>query len=381
VVVRALCCPPPEILRGQAGRNRRLVPGTAATARWWDVEFLPLHDERGLQCLLGKITVVPQNAPVTAPLLPEKLVALREARGQQYALAQLTSSLPAYQRITDQVRLASRSSVPVLILGEPGTGKQWIARTIHELGAERGAFVALDCARLPARALTALLVGDNRHQLGLRRATCYLKEPQHLPRDLQVRLCQVLADDSDPDSPRAVAAMSGDPAEEIKAGRIVEELYCALGTLTIVLPPLRDRLADLPVLVERFLKRGSQAQQRAAKGLTAEAWEMLRAYTWPGNLRELYAALQVAVQQTSQERIDAAHLPGAVRLAVRMAETPGAEEEKKLSLDRFLEEAERRLIRLALRRAKGNRSRAAELLEVWRPRLLRRMEALGITDW
>jgi len=134
-------------------------------------------------------------------------------------------------------------------------------------------------------------------------------------------------------------------------------------------------------LVERFLKRSGQSQQHGAKGLTQEAWEMLRAYAWPGNLRELYAALQVAVQQTSQERIDAAHLPGAVRLAVRMAETPGAEGEKKLSLDKFLEEAERRLIRLALRRARGNRSRAAELLEVWRPRLLRRMEALGITDW
>ncbi|HEV3082832.1 MAG TPA: sigma 54-interacting transcriptional regulator [Gemmataceae bacterium] len=379
VVVRSLCCPPPEVLKGETGKSRRLVPGTSARARWWDVEFLPFHDDQGLLCIVGKITVVPQGQPAAAAPLPEKLMALREGRRQRYSLAQLASNVPAHQRIADQVRLAGQARVAVLILGEPGTGKATVARTIHEHGSSPGKFMALDCRRLPAPALAALLVGKEEIGSGtLSGGTCYLKEPQRLPRDVQARLCDALKGSAESAQPRIIAGMSAPPADEVKAGRLVEELHAVLGTLVIALPALRERQADLGYLVEQFLKRAYE--DHPVKGLTEKAWDIMRGYAWPGNLRELFAVLQFGCLKTDQDLIDAEHLPAPLRLSVRLAETAGAEAAKALPLDRLLEEAERRLIRLALRRAKGNRSRAAELLEIWRPRLLRRMEALGITE-
>ncbi len=150
----------------------------------------------------------------------------------------------------------------------------------------------------------------------------------------------------------------------------------ALATLTIRLPPLRERKPDLPRLVERLLERAGLAAERTVTGLTPAAWDVLRAYPWPGNLGELYGVLVGACGRTPGERIDASDLPLYLRLSPRPAEADAV----RLPLKELLEGAERRLIELALRRAGGNKSRAAELLAIWRPLLLRRMAALGIPD-
>jgi len=216
--------------------------------------------------------------------------------------------------------------------------------------------------------------------------TVYVQEPHFLPRDLQVRLCSILAEPDNSAGTRMIAGCCTDPLVEIKSGRLLEDLYFALSPLVITLPPLRDRQADLPVLVEEFLKRAQPSGRVGTDsplvvGLSADAWEIVRTYPWPGNLRELYAILQSACRRTSTGQINAGQLPAPLRLSARMAQTPGPEAEKLLNLDQVLEQAERRRIVLALRKAQGNRSRAAELLSIWRPRLLRRMEALGIREW
>src|SRR6266851_1595561 len=155
VVIRAVCCPPPEVLQGKPGRTRRLVSRADTSPRWWDVEFLPLHDTEGLLCVLGKITPLAQDEPAARPPLPEKLVSLRMRTAQRYGLEQLASNLPSFQRVIEQVHLASQTRIPVLLLGEPGTGKHWVARTIHHQGTMReGTFAALACARLPATLLS-----------------------------------------------------------------------------------------------------------------------------------------------------------------------------------------------------------------------------------
>ena len=151
-----------------------------------------------------------------------------------------------------------------------------------------------------------------------------------------------------------------------------------MSTLVITLPALRERQADLSDLVERLLQRMNTGSERPVTKLTPQAWELLRAHAWAGNLRELYAVLQRACQRTTTDRIDAVHLPARLRLAVHLEQAAQPAPERAIRLDEILEEAERRLILLALRKARGNRSRAAELLSIWRPRLLRRMEALGI---
>jgi DNA-binding NtrC family response regulator len=384
VVVRALCCPPPEVLKGQPGRARRLVPAVPRTAepsptaaRWWDVEFFPLHDEQGLLCVLGKITPLPLNRPILTPPLPEKLMALRQGRAQQYSLDKIASSVPMVQRVVDQVRLAGATNVPVLLVGEPGTGKHWIARTIHHQGKTReGTFVALDCARLPSSALSSLLFGER--SLHERQGTYYFRELSSLSRDAQTWLRDRIREAGETAGPRLIASCRVDPGEEVRAGRLLEELYCSFSTLVIAVPPLRERRADLPALVQRLLERANMDNEHRITGLTREAWDLVRAYAWPGNLRELYAVLQRACRRTPGEQIDVSHLPASLRMAVRLDQTPTLVPDAPLPLLKLLEQAERRLILLALQKARGNQSRAAEILSILRPRLIRRMQKLGI---
>jgi DNA-binding NtrC family response regulator len=225
--------------------------------------------------------------------------------------------------------------------------------------------------------LTGILFGD----FGLLKnaGTLFLKEPAYLLRDLQARLCDWIEEPGSP-SPRLIASFRRPPEMEVQAGRLLDQLHCALATLVITLPPLRDRSAELANLVERLLERLNSKAERRITELTSAAWEVMRAYSWPGNLRELSAVLAHAGAAASGPQIDADDLPAYVRLAVKMDQTTGTAEERPLPLDSLVEKVERRLIVNALKLAKGNKARAAELLSIWRPRLLRRMEALGIKD-
>jgi len=381
VVIRALCCPPPEVLKGQPGRTRRLVPGTKTAWRWWEFDFLPFRDSDGLLCVLGKIAAPSEREQVETPPLPEKLAALRSGVEQRHSLDRLAGNSPAMRRVLEQVRLASESRFPVLIRGERGAGKSWVARTIHyQRSGNPGPFVALDCTRLPASALAAVLFDHYSLRGQADQGTRYLREPGNLPRDAQARLCDLMGASSAASEPRIMAGCDVDPADEAGTSRLLEELHCALSTLVIEVPPLRERQTDMPTLVDRLLERANTGREQPVIGLTPEAWEFVRAYSWPGNLRELYSALQTACLHAPNDRLDVCHFPAALRLAVRLDETPDASKELALPLDHLLEQAERRLILLALRKAQGNRSRAAEILSIWRPRLLRRMEALKIQE-
>lgn len=380
--------PPPEVLQGHAGRARRLLPGLGATPRWWDVDFFPVRQggKAGGVLILGRILPVPADASPPTPPLPERLVNLRQPLARRHAIDQLTSTAPALRRLADQVRLAAGLALPVALVGEPGVGKQTVARIMHQLGAARDrAFAALDCRRLPS-AVGALLLGD---RCGGQRAvlgTIYLAEPGQMPRDLQLRLAQVLAaPDAGASLPRIMAGFGVAPAAEARAGRLVVELACVLGTLVFEVPPLRERLDDLPSLVERMLERVNAAHAHGGEGgspvtgLTPAAWEALRAHPWPGNLRELHAVLAAAADHVTGDRIDAADLPASMRLAQRLEQTPGRAA-AALPLEELLRQAERRLIELALRRTKGHKGRAAQLLSIPRAKLWRRMQALGIAD-
>ena len=373
VLAHALC-PPPEVLRGQSAHARRLLPSRGG-ARWWDVEFFPLFQGEALLAVLGRVLPVAVAEPVASPPLPEKLVALRERVARRCDDDFSVGDTPAQRRLAAGVRLAASVAAPVLLVGEAGTGKRSLARLIHFRSAARErSFAALDATRLPPAALSTMLFGD-------RVATVYVKEPGRLPREFQAKLAELLtADDDERTLPRILAGCAGDPLAEVRAGRLLDELHAALAPLTIALPPLRERLDELPRLVERMLERANEDGERTVRGLAPDAWEVVRAYAWPGNLRELFTVLSSARARAQDERITAADLPAPLRLSLRLDQTPGPRPEKPLPLEQLLEEAERRLIRLALERAGGNRGRAAEILGVWRQRLVRRMEALGLSD-
>ncbi len=367
--------PPPEARRGATTRVRRLLPGRDGR-RWWDVDFFPLRQAGKMEgvLILGRITPVAVEESAAAAPLPERLVALRERMTQRYGPDLLTGAGSAMRRLTEQVRLAAQTTVPVLLVGEPGTGKQTLARFIHYQGpARERPFGAIDCARLPTSALEEILFGSFYAHFG----TVYLREPSRLPRDLQLKVSARLQDAA---GPRLIAGCGADPLQEVRAGRLIEELYASLAVLTVSLPPLRERTADLPALVDRLLERCNEEGEPHVERLAPDVWEVLRGHMWPGNLRELYAVLSAARRHAGGERITAADLPASLRLLRRMEEAPGRRPERPLPLDALLEQAERRLIEMALERAGGKKHRAAEILAIWRARLIRRMKALGIGD-
>jgi DNA-binding NtrC family response regulator len=355
--------PPPEALAGQSCRARRRAP---APAGWWLLDFLPIPGAQGLLGILGKITPLPAASPILAAL-PERLVALRDRQAEAYRLDALPSEPPALARAVAQARLASQSRLPVTMIGEPGAGKEWLARAIHQAGPERErAFAGLDAAGLPPALIAAWLLTP-RPAL----STIYLREPAALPRELQERLAQRLRAGVDAEAPRLIVGHRGDPTDAVRAGRLLDELHCAASVLTVHVPPLRERLGELDYFIRVFLDRAGRLSKSGIHEVSADALGILRTYRWPGNLRELFAVLRGAADRAKGERIVAADLPFHLRSGPLPAD-------KKLPLDELLEQAERRLIMLALRQAGGNRTRAADILGIWRPRLLRRLEHLGI---
>jgi PAS domain S-box-containing protein len=374
-ILAHVLCPPPEVMEGHSARVRRLLPASRQAPEggraWWDVEFVPLRDQQGVRGILGRVRQAAVVESVGVLPVPEKIAELRAHGVQRFSFDQIPVNLPAIRRLAEQARLASQVAAPVLLVGEAGTGKRWLARLIHYQGpnSERS-FAGLDCGRLPVEAVMDVLLGERGDNQRGQLATMYLKDPASLPRDVQARLAERIGARTGP----RILAGCATPGADVRAGRMVEALHAALATLVIDVPPLRERAADLPILVERLLERVPRKDGTGWR-LAPAAWEVVRRHAWPGNLRELADALAQACRHASTEVIEATDLPAVVRMAV---EGPAAVPERGLPLDTILEQVERRLLELALQRTGGNRSRAAELLGIWRPRLNRRLEALGL---
>jgi DNA-binding NtrC family response regulator len=361
----AALAPTPEAQAGKPDRVRRPAPSSRPGHQWWDVTFAPLAGDDAAFGIVGFITVVSEPAPAAARKIPPTVMALRDRHARHFSFDLFAGSSPGAERFLGQLRYAAESAAPVWLVGEPGSGKETAARVIHHNSPRRErAFVALDCPGLQPYLVESLLVGHGGLLEAGHAGTVYLKDPAALPRDLQQKLADLFREAG---APRLVCGSCRSAAEEFTDGMLVPEFHTALSVLELRVPPLRERLADLPRFVTHFLP-----------DITIEpaAIDILRAQPWAGNLRELADALGEAATAATGAGIKRDHLPRELR--VRAGIEPPLVPPRPLALDPLLEAVERRLILLALRRANNHQTEAAELLGIFRARLWRRLEALGI---
>jgi DNA-binding NtrC family response regulator len=208
-------------------------------------------------------------------------------------------------------------------------------------------------------------------------STLLIREILMLPRDLQERLAASL------DTPvRLLATTALDPTSALESEQLRPELYFALTTLVVRLQPLRDRRNELPALAQHLLERANQREGRQKAGFSPQAISALMAYDWPGNLRELARVIDYAHTQPggAGPLVAVEDLPASMRGHQGGGYPPPTQPNPIKPLDELLTEVERRLIETALRQARGNKSRAAELLGISRPRLYRRIKELNLPD-
>lgn len=286
----------------------------------------------------------------------------------------------------------------VLILGDSGTGKELIARGIHQCGQRNQApLVPVNCGGIPETLLESELfgykkgafTGADRNKKGLFQeaegGTIFLDEIGELPLPLQVKLLRVLQENeirpigeskSMKIDVRVVAATAKNLEEEILKGTFREDLYYRLNVLTIKLPRLKQRSEDIPLLCKHFIQRFNKTLGTNVKGLTTDAMAQLLEHPWPGNVRELENVLERAMVIADDSQLLAEHLfLGQVQNDGNI-QSPAILE--GLSLKDAQKVVENDLITRALQETGGNRTRAAKLLEISHPSLLSKMKAYGI---
>jgi DNA-binding NtrC family response regulator len=346
---------------------------------------------------LEKLRLVLDRSLESRRLAAENLVLKqRVGRGDVGARSMVRGTSEAMRRVLSLVEKVAPTEATVLLTGESGTGKEVVARAIHDLSGRRAQpLVAVNCAALAETLLESELFGHEKgaftdaaeRKLGwfevARRGTIFLDEIAEMRPSTQAKLLRVLEDrrfhrlggsEMIEADARVLAATNRNLAAEIAAGRFREDLFYRLNVFPIELPPLRARREDLPELCDHFLARaGGRPGQ-----LDAEARRMLEAYDWPGNLRELRNVLERAVILASGGPIGRAAI--LVPAAIRPAPLHGTPEPGSAAAPdaATLSEAEERMIRDALAKAGGNKSKAARILGITRRALYGRLARYGI---
>jgi two-component system, NtrC family, response regulator AtoC len=324
--------------------------------------------------------------------------ALKEAARQDRALSELLGQSEGILRVLRLIDKVAEYRTTVLIQGESGTGKELVARALHTRSARaERAFVAINCGAIPESLMESELFGHKRgaftdahsDKRGLAQeadgGTLFLDEVGELTLPLQVKLLRVLQEgvvrplggvkDIQVDA-RIVAATVRDLAKEVAAGRFREDLYYRLNVLQINVPPLRERQADIPLLVDHFIERNNSRLGTRIQGLDASAKKLMLAYHWPGNVRELENVIERAVVLADGELLGIEALPS--QLHDPSDAVAGALQSGELSIKRATALIEQSLIRRALDKTRGNRTAAAKLLEISHRALLYKIKDYGL---
>jgi two-component system NtrC family response regulator len=328
---------------------------------------------------LEVLKIVLQRAGYLAGLEKEnrKLLQREEKRG----FPEIIGSSPVMAKVFDTIRRVAGSDISILICGESGTGKELVARAIHQQSHRKdGPFIAINCGAIPETLLESELFG---HEKGaftgahLQRrgriesaqgGTLFLDEIGEISPALQVKLLRVLQERNIervggrveiPVDTRVLAATNMDLQMAMKDGRFREDLYYRLNTVTITVPPLRERGADISMLSKSLLLRYMEEAKKKISGFTREALLSLEQYHWPGNIRELENRIRRAVTLTDNQRITPDDL-----------DLPYPDENQEgLTLKVARDKVEKKIIEQTLAKTGGNITKAAMILDVSRPTL------------
>ena len=331
--------------------------------------------------------------------LQKQVKALRES--QPSGLEGLIGQSEVLKRVVEMAHRAAPTDLTVLIQGESGTGKEVLARVIHRLSARKdGPFIPVNCAAIPEGLLESELFGHERGAFTgavrarpgrfelAREGTLFLDEIGDMPMSMQAKILRVLQErefervggtKTITADVRVIAATHRDLAAAVKQGTFRQDLYYRLQGVGMYLPPLRERIDDLPLLITHVLARAAERLNRTPATVSPEALRCLWTYAWPGNVRELQHVLEGAMV-LSDGVIRPEHLPSAIQRASQAAPVtePAPAPALTGSLDDALETWERRMILDALQRTHGVQARAAKLLGVSERSLWYRIKKLNI---
>lgn len=349
-----------------------------------------LHDGKGR--VIGAVETITDITEIVEK--DKQIAAIQRHMRSEDAFQGLIGASPPMQQVFCLIENAAQSDAPVIILGESGTGKELAARAIHQLGdRKKGAYVKVNCGALTESLLESELFGHvkgaytgaykgraGRFEMA-QGGDIFLDEIGDLPLSTQVKLLRVLEEKvvervgdskSIPVDVRVISATNKNLSSLVKTGAFRKDLYFRINVIPIQMPPLRDRVEDIPLLAESFFRKLRIKSGKSIEGISNLALEVLIRYAWPGNVRELKSAFEYAFVTCQEPLIHPHHLPPDIL----------KEEKSNRDVDVALptkQEIGKRQLIDALARAKGNQSVAAEILGICRVTVWNRMKRFGIT--
>jgi two-component system, NtrC family, response regulator len=315
----------------------------------------------------------------------------RLARQAESPLEGLITGDPGMLKVCRMVERVAPSDATVLLLGDSGTGKEVLARALHQLSPrKKERFVAINCAAIPENLLESELFGYEkgaftgavRQTIGkiehAHKGTLFLDEIGDLPMSLQAKLLRFLQErtverlggrNEIPVDIRVIGATNQDLAQRIREGQFREDLYYRISEISVIIPPLRERQGDRSLLAHALLERFARDQRKPRRGFTAEAIHAIEAYDWPGNVREMENVIRRAVIMADGPRITPEDL--GLGAPAEAAEAP-------LGLREARDAAEHEAVIKAMGRCNGNIAHAADLLGITRPTLYNLLDKFGL---
>jgi two-component system response regulator AtoC len=331
--------------------------------------------------------------------------ALKASLSERYSFKNIVAQSESFKNVFETIKRLSPFNTTVMITGESGTGKELLARAIHESSPRKGkSFIAINCGAIPENLMESELFGHrkgaftdaSRDKKGLFEeasgGTLFLDEVGELPLHLQVKLLRALQEQtirrvgdeqSIPIDVRLISATLRNLENDAQAGRFREDLLYRLNVVSVHLPPLRERVEDISLLIEHFLKKHSKRLGIPAKRVGADVMKVLLEYEWRGNARELENCIERALVLSREDQIGLESLPEQVTRAhekrQQRASTDTIVQDDNLSIKQKTSALEIDLIQRALAKTGGNRTHAAKILEISHRALLYKLKEYGLS--